>query len=88
MYCAASEQKINVQKSSVMFRRNCLTELKNAIKEQLGFDEMKLGEVYVGLPVLWDNSKKEAFTDLLDCVCKKVQQWKDNFLTFAGYICW
>ena len=50
----------------------------------LGFVEVAMHGKYLGLPTIFDKSKKISFTTLRDRVWKKLQGWKEKLLSRAG----
>lgn len=84
VYCQASGQQISVSKPSVYFSSHVLQDFKTLIKDKLGYQEMQIGDLYLGLLVLWSASKKQTMSYLIDRVKKKIQGWKEKLLSFAG----
>lgn len=52
--------------------------------EMLGLKEVDKQEKYLGLPAIIGRSKKAIFSGLKDRIWKKVQGWKENFLSRVG----
>jgi hypothetical protein len=83
VYEAASGQKINVDKSSIFFSSNTGEEFRSLISAA-GFASSSCFEKYLGLPVLVGRSKMRTFEGILSRVRKKVDGWKEKFLSQAG----
>ncbi|XP_074282783.1 uncharacterized protein LOC141607326 [Silene latifolia] len=83
-YCAASEQCLNKDKSSILFRPNCslmmvkkcLTDFKFAPKHDLGN--------YLGLPTSIGSSKRELFKFLVEKTKRRLSSWNNILLSSAG----
>jgi hypothetical protein len=84
LYEACSEQKINKAKSAVRFSRNTGDEEKQEIKGALDIQREMMNERYLGLLVHVGRSKTEVFAYLKDRVWKRIQGWKEIFLSWAG----
>ena len=50
IYCGASGQRINNDKSSIYFGKGCAEQLRASIKVLLEVDNQSLNERYIGLP--------------------------------------
>ena len=84
LYATASEQCINLEKSSIYFSSNMGADHKEWITNCLGVKEVDKFETYLGLPTLIGRSKYQAFSFLKDRVWKKLQGWKGTMLSRAG----
>ncbi|XP_062175976.1 uncharacterized protein LOC133881026 [Alnus glutinosa] len=82
-YEAASGQKINIEKSSIFFSSNTGAEFR-ALISAAGFAPSSCFEKYLGLPILVGRSKMRSFEGILSRVRKKVDGWKEKFLSQAG----
>ncbi|XP_074300083.1 uncharacterized protein LOC141631292 [Silene latifolia] len=83
-YEQASGQKINFDKSEVVFSKKVGVQRRDMIKELLGFREVDKHEKYLGLPTIIGRSKKVVFTCLKERVWKKVNGWKERLLSRPG----
>ena len=83
-YEAASGQKINYEKSEVSFSRGIRTEQKAELIGILNMRQVDKHEKYLGIPSISGRSKKIIFASLLDRIWKKLQGWKEKFLSRAG----
>ncbi|KAM1778355.1 hypothetical protein ACFX12_039860 [Malus domestica] len=83
MYCDASGQQVNFQKSSVYFGANIpervSAELTNILRIKVVHD---LG-AYLGVPAIWGRSKKRGLPYIKERIMGKVQGWKHKFLSTA-----
>jgi hypothetical protein len=75
---------INKAKSAVLFSRNTIKEDKQEIKSLLDIQRETMSEKYLGLPVHVGRSKTNVFAYLKYRVWKKIQRWKEEFLSWAG----
>jgi hypothetical protein len=72
-YCAASGQRINYDKSSILFSKKCNESIKEAVKENFHvFNEALTGR-YLGLPTDVGRSKGGVFKYLKDRVWSTYQ---------------
>jgi hypothetical protein len=83
VYESASGQKINVEKSSIFFSSNTGVEFRSLISAA-GFANSSCFEKYLGLPVLVGRSKMRTFEGIQSRVRKKVDGWKEKFMSQAG----
>ena len=84
LYATASEQCINLEKSSIYFSSNMGADHKEWITNCLGVKEVDKFETYLGLPTLIGRSKYQEFSFLKDRVWKKWRGWKGTMLSRAG----
>jgi hypothetical protein len=75
---------VNLEKSSVLFSANTQQEDRAKVKERLNITGEARNEKYLGLPVYMGRSKTKTFAYLKDRIWKKIQGWKENFLSKAG----
>lgn len=81
----ASGQAVNFEKSCVSFSPNLNIYDKQLSSDSPGMRQVKFHNKYLGLPVLVHKSKKETFAYVKDMVWKKLQSWRDGFLSSAGH---
>lgn len=77
-------QKVNVEKSEISFSSKFAVQSRLFIKNLMGFVEVAMHGKYLGLPTIFDKSKKISFAALRDRVWKKLQAWKEKLLSRAG----
>lgn len=83
-YCSWSGQVVNMSKSSIAFSGNTHPKLKQAVLNELQLKEMKIGSLYLGLPLLLPRSGKKAFADLKEKISGRLRGWKARALSQAG----
>ncbi|XP_074278453.1 uncharacterized protein LOC141602043 [Silene latifolia] len=83
-YCNASGQKINVEKSGILFSQN--TTLIKAQKIMKAFNIKKNNGIgkYLGIPAEFKESKKGIFAAIIDHVTRRISSWNGIFLSPAG----
>lgn len=79
-----SGQKVNIEKSEISFSSKLEPRLRHRIKAALGFVEVDMHGKYLGLPTIFDKSKRISFAALRDRVWRKLQGWKEKLLSRAG----
>jgi ribonuclease HI len=84
IYCQASGQRVNLDKSSVFFSKGCPMGIRTAMKERLKVQNESLSEKYLGMPSDVGRSVRGAFKYLSDRVWKRVQGWLEILLSAAG----
>ncbi|KAK4254083.1 hypothetical protein QN277_009512 [Acacia crassicarpa] len=84
IYCKASGQLINLDKSSLYFSANTPTEVKERVAACLGVTYTDSAGKYLGLPTIWGRSKAGALAFVRDKIGLKLKGWKQKLLTFAG----
>jgi hypothetical protein len=84
VYEECSGQVINREKSSVMFSSNTPRQIKEAIMQRLGLGLETKGGKYLGLPLYVGRSKAKCFEYLKEKIWKRIQGWKECFLSAAG----
>ena len=67
-YEAASGQMVNLDKSKVSYSRNVSDNMRNMLREKLGFKEVETYQRYLGLPTYVGRSKKAVFQEVCDRV--------------------
>ncbi|KAM1467482.1 hypothetical protein ACFX2I_032578 [Malus domestica] len=84
LYCDASGQLVNFQKSSVYFGANIpkrvSAELANILRVQVVLDP----GAYLGVPAIWGRSKKKGLAYIKEKIMAKVQGWKHKLLSTGG----
>ena len=84
IYCRASGQQVNFDKSSVQFSTNVQLQVYNSICALSGLKTTPANAKYLGLPSFWGRSKAEAFQFIIEKVLSKLQGWKSKLLSQAG----
>jgi hypothetical protein len=83
-YCLWSGQSINNGKSSIKFSKNTNPTTAELILDILPFSSFPSRSLYLGLPILFGNSKHSAFLNIIDKVKTKVDGWRAKSLSQAG----
>ena len=83
-YGVASGQKLNLEKTRMMFSANVEEEVKVEIAERLGVEVAENPETYLGIPTMWGKTKTVAMAFLKEKVQEKVQYWKQQTLSPRG----
>lgn len=84
VYEGASGQMINKDKSSVLFSKGTGDRTRRKVLNILGINAEARNEKYLGLPVYLGRSKSKAFEYLKEKIWRKIQGWKEKFLSKAG----
>ena len=72
-YGMTSGQKLNLEKTRMMFSTNVKEEVKRKIAEGLRVEEVENPETYLGIPAMWGKKKTVAMAFLKEKVQEKVQ---------------
>lgn len=83
-YELASGQKLNTHKTSIFFSRNTHRGFIDYIKNTSGTVVVSCFEKYLGLQVFMGKSKIKTFEAIKGRVQKKLEGWKEKFLSQAG----
>ena len=73
VYCRASGQQVNMEKSSIHFAKGVSATIRGEIMDELSVRNMSLSEKYLGMPSDVGASTNGAFKYLKDRVWKRVQ---------------
>ena len=84
MYCDASGQHINTDKSSIYFSKMVQEAQRNEIKLLLDVHNEALTEKYLGLPTDVGKAKEGCFRYLKDRIWKHIQGWMEKCLSAGG----
>jgi hypothetical protein len=83
-YEVCSGQRINKQKSSILFGKGYNADMKRGLKETIGISFEALSEKYLGLPTAVGCSKEGSFKNLPERSWGKVHGWKGQGLSMDG----
>ena len=83
-YAQASGQRINLQKSSVVFSGNVHSDQKHQLADLLGVECVQEHGLYLGLPIQVGQNKTEAFAYLKERLSKKLVSWRTKILSAGG----
>jgi len=84
LYCSATGQLVNRNKSGLIFSKHCPTTLQDNMSQELRTPIMQRYGKYLGIPSEWGRSKKEMFSWLLARVNAKLEGWKEKFISKGG----
>ena len=84
IYCQASGQRINMDKSSIHFAKGVNGNTRAAIMNTLQVHCEALSEKYLGMPSDVGASTNGAFKYFKDKVWKRVQGWMEQSLSAGG----
>jgi hypothetical protein len=84
LYERCSGQMINKAKSAVLFSKNTKATQKRKMCDKLQVTKETMNERYLGLPVHVGRSIGGTFSYLKDRIWKRIQGWKEKFLSWAG----
>ncbi|OMO51274.1 reverse transcriptase [Corchorus capsularis] len=80
----ASGQKINIDKSSILFSANTPASLQSEIMSYLGIQKVLDRDKYLGLPIMVGRSKTREFQFLKDRLKKRITSWNSRLFSRAG----
>jgi ribonuclease HI len=83
-YEEASGQKLNKDKTSIIFSRNTSQEKRDEISRLSGLCATQCYEKYLGLPTMVGRSRYNSFKSIKDRVWNRLNDWKVKFLSQAG----
>jgi hypothetical protein len=83
-YERASDQKINKEKTSILFSRNTPSVARDEILSRAGAGQVQCFDRYLGLPALIGRSRVSSFNFIKGRIWAKLNGWKEKFLTHAG----
>lgn len=79
-----SGQKINFEKCEISFSKGLCRQRRDSIRSLLDMREVQRHDKYLGLPTIFDRSKKISLSGIRDRIWKKLQGWKEKLLSRAG----
>ncbi|KAK9282118.1 hypothetical protein L1049_005030 [Liquidambar formosana] len=79
-----SGQKVNSEKSGVLFSKNILPTKATSIRASLGVKKIRKDAVYLGLPMIVGRSKRKVFDPILTKVCDRINGWKAKLISYVG----
>ncbi|CAM8911363.1 unnamed protein product [Rhodiola kirilowii] len=83
-YEMLSGQRVNYNKSEIVFSPNIVNHVKHNIISVLGVAEVGRHGKYLGLPLVVGQKKHEAFKEIIEKMWRKTVDWKHNLLSAAG----
>lgn len=73
-----------MDKSGILFSKNCSIRIKRKIKDQMCLKEMGHQVIYLGDSLVFGRSMAKEFHHLKDKIKNKLQGWTTNLLSKAG----
>jgi hypothetical protein len=84
LYQSISGQKVNLDKSEMVFNPRLREDIKQKFQAQLPIAISTKITKYLGMPTQFGRSKVQDFNFIMDRVIKKLKGWKERNLSFAG----
>jgi hypothetical protein len=81
LYCMASGQCVNRDKSSIFFSKGCPGSLRESVKGALNVHNETLNEKYLGMPSDVGRSRGGAFRYIKDRIWSRIQGWLEKLLS-------
>ena len=83
-FCNLAGQRINVNKSGILFSPNVSGRKKNSISKKLGMVATQNLGRYLGFPLLHQGRNGDAFNFVIEKVQNKLAGWQSKLLSKAG----
>jgi hypothetical protein len=83
-YQSISGQKINLQKSEMVFSPKLLQSIKTEFQTYMPIQVSDNISKYLGLPTHVGKSKNQIFNFIMERIRKKLKGWKEKNLSFSG----
>ena len=83
-YEYVSGQQLNRAKTSIFFTKNTSMGMRRRIQDYFQVPEIKNHEKYLGLPSFVGRSKSASFGEIKGQVWRRMNGWKEKFLSQAG----
>lgn len=77
-------QKVNYNKSSIVFSKNVHSTFQTSVAESLSMEVVSVHEKYLGLPTFVGRSKIDTFAYIKERLRKKLEGWQGKMLSGAG----
>ncbi|XP_012472495.1 uncharacterized protein LOC105789674 [Gossypium raimondii] len=84
IYCQASGQRVNYEKSSLVLSSNTTEDLKNVVQAEMNIVVATNPGVYFGIPALWGKTRSKALEYVKDEVVLRLKVWKNQYLSAGG----
>jgi hypothetical protein len=86
LFCQASGQKINSQKTQIFFSKNVDNQLRDDILLHIGFSHVNSFGRYLGANLTTGRSTRGHFKHIVQKIQNKLSRWKQQCLSLAGRI--
>nr|XP_023900980.1 uncharacterized protein LOC112012837 [Quercus suber] len=83
-FCARSGQSISESKSRVYFSPNADVDIRESLRDILGFHSTPNLGKYLGFPIKHRGASNQDLNFILERVKQKLARWKANLLSLAG----
>lgn len=83
-YELASEQKINVTKSSILFSTKTPQSVRDRVKPHLAIEKASGVGKYIGLPEHFGRKRRDLYASIVDCMKQMAISWTSRFLSTTG----
>lgn len=83
-YQQASGQKVNMDKSEMIFSPNISSDFKREFHNKLPIKISSSIQKYLGMPTHFGRSKEQDFNFIMDRIWKKLKGWKEKNMSFEG----
>lgn len=77
-------QKVNLEKSEFTYSPNLELNIVTVLANFLAVKPVKAHSIYLGMPLVVGQNRKETFRSLEEKMERKVQDWKNRNLSWAG----
>ncbi|GAU42748.1 hypothetical protein TSUD_77850 [Trifolium subterraneum] len=84
LFCQASGQKINNQKTEIYFSKNVDQQLKEDILQHTCFKHVNNIGKYLGANITHGRATRGKFKNIIDKIQNRLSGWKQQCLSFAG----
>jgi hypothetical protein len=84
LYCRASGQMVNMEKSSIHFAKGCNSQVREEINGLLNIHTEALSDKYLGMPTDVGISANGAFKYIKDRIWRRIQGWMEKCLSAGG----
>lgn len=85
-FCSVSGEKVNFDKSNVLFARSVPTNTKNEVSSVLSIPVTSEFQNYLGVPLACGRMTASRYNYLLDKVSSRLTGWQMKTLSFAGRV--
>ena len=83
-YCECSGQKVNLNKSSMVFSSNVPEQIKQEMAARMQVQVADNCGTYLGIPSFWGKTKRGAMRFMKERILKKLDAWKMGMLSQGG----